>query len=178
MKLVVGLGNPGKEYEKTMHNLGFMFLKYLEEKYSFKIETNSNKFNALTGEIFINNEKVIFAKPQTYMNLSGQSVQSISNFYKIDTKDIIIIFDDFDIPFGEVRYKQNGSGGTHNGVKNIVQMLGSKDFPRIKIGIGGLKHEKQQLLDFVLQKFSKEQLDELNTIFDKAYEKLVLFLDN
>ena len=175
MKLVVGLGNPGKEYENTRHNLGFMFLDYLIEKYNFKIETS--KFNAKIGEIYINNEKIIFAKPQTFMNLSGNSVQKIKEFYKLDTEDILVIFDDLDIPFGEVRYKLNGSGGTHNGMKNIVQMLNSKNFPRLKIGIGGIKHEKQELINFVLEKFNKSQMEELNLIFDKAYEKFLLFLD-
>lgn len=176
MKLVVGLGNPGKEYENTRHNLGFMFLDYLEEKYNFKISTK--KFNSLIAEIYINNQKVIFAKPQTYMNLSGQAVEKIKSFYKIENENIMVIFDDLDIPFGQIRYKQNGSGGTHNGVKNIVQMLNTKNFPRIKIGIGGIKHEKQDLKDFVLEKFNKEQLQELNSIFDIAYEKFVFFLDN
>lgn len=176
MKMIVGLGNPGKEYENTRHNLGFMFLEYLENKYNFKISTK--KFNSLIGEIFLNNEKIVFVKPQTYMNLSGQAVQKVKEFYKIDFKDIIVIFDDLDIPFGEVRYKQNGSGGTHNGMKNIVQMIDTKEFPRIKIGIGNIKHENQDLKDFVLEKFSKSQKEELNNIFEKAYQKLLLFLDN
>ena len=112
------------------------------------------------------------------MNLSGIAVQQAKEFYKIDSKDLIVIFDDLDIPFGEVKYKQNGSGGTHNGMKNIVQMINTKEFPRIKIGIGNIKHEKQDLKDFVLEKFNKSQKDELSDIFEKAYEKLLLFLDN
>jgi len=174
--MIVGLGNPGKEYENTRHNLGFMFLDYLEEKYNFKISVK--KFNSLISEIYLNNEKIIFVKPQTYMNLSGQAVQRVKEFYKIESKDILVIFDDLDIPFGEVRYKQNGSGGTHNGMKNIVQMIGTKEFPRIKIGIGNIKHEKQDLKDFVLEKFNKSQKEEIDNIFEKAYEKLLLFLDN
>ena len=153
-----------------------MFLDLLEEKYNFKI--NTKKFNALVGEIFLNNEKIIFIKPQTYMNLSGHTVQKAKEFYKIDSKDIVVVFDDLDIPFGEVKYKQNGSGGTHNGMKNIVQMIGTKEFPRIKIGIGNIKHEQQDLKDFVLEKFNKAQKDELDIVFEKAYEKLLLFLDN
>ena len=176
MKMIVGLGNPGKEYNDTRHNLGFMFLDYLEEKYNFKIATK--KFNALVGEMFLNNEKIVFLKPQTYMNLSGQAVLKAKEFYKLDSKNIIVVFDDLDIPFGEVRYKQNGSGGTHNGMKNIVQMLNTKEFQRIKIGIGNIKHEKQNLKDFVLEKFNKSQKEEINDIFEKAYEKLLLFLDN
>jgi len=108
----------------------------------------------------------------------GNAVQQVKEFYKIDSKDLIVIFDDLDIPFGEVKYKQNGSGGTHNGMKNIVQMINTKEFPRIKIGIGNIKHEKQDLKDFVLEKFNKSQKDEINDIFEKAYEKLLLFLDN
>lgn len=176
MKLVVGLGNPGKEFEFTRHNLGFMFLDYLQEIYHFDI--SSKKFEAMIGQIYINNEKIIFAKPQTYMNLSGNSVQKLLNFYKLEPKDLIVIFDDLDIPFGEVRYKQNGSGGTHNGMRNIVQMIGSKDFSRIKIGIGGIKHQNQDLKDFVLEKFNSSQREELKEIFKLAYEKFIIFLDN
>lgn len=175
MKIVVGLGNPGKEYEKTRHNLGFMFLDYLTQKYNFKIETK--KFDSYIGEIYLNNEKVVFVKPLTYMNLSGHAVRKVKDFYKVEDKDILICFDDLDIPFGEVRYKESGSGGSHNGMKNIVQMLDSKNMPRLRIGIGNIKHENQDLADFVLEKFNKEQLEKIETIFDKAYEKFNLFID-
>lgn len=175
MKIVVGLGNPGKEYEKTRHNMGYMFLDYLQEKYNFSI--NTKKFDSNIGEIYINNEKVIFVKPLTYMNLSGNAVSKVKTFYKVENKDILIVFDDLDIPFGEVRYKENGSGGSHNGMKNVVQMLNSKDMPRLRIGIGNIKHEKQDLVDFVLEKFTKEQMEQFEDIFDKAYEKFKLFVD-
>ena len=112
------------------------------------------------------------------MNLSGHAVEKIKKWYKVDNEDILIVFDDIDIPFGQIRFKLSGSGGTHNGMKNVVQMLNSKDIPRIKIGIGGIKHEKQDLVDFVLEKFSKKQIGELDTVFDEAYEKLINFLDN
>lgn len=176
MKLIVGLGNPGKEYENTKHNVGFLFLEYLEKKHNFKITTK--KFNSLITEVYLNNNKIIIAKPQTYMNLSGQTVAKIREYYKIENKDIIVIFDDLDIPFGEIRYKEKGSGGTHNGMKNIVQCLNTKDFPRIKIGIGGIKPERQDLKDFVLSNFTSRQKEELETQFEKAYEKLLLFIDN
>lgn len=177
MKIIVGLGNIGKEYENTRHNVGWMFLDYLEEKLGFKIGEKNKNLDCFIAQIYINNEKVIFAKPTTYMNLSGHAVQKLKNWYKVDNKDILIIFDDIDIPFGQTRYKINGSGGTHNGMKNVVQMLNSKDIARIKIGIGGIKHDKQDLISFVLEKFTKTQIAELQCIFDDAYEKLNIFLD-
>lgn len=175
MKIVVGLGNPGKEYEKTRHNMGYMFLDYLQEKYNFTI--NTKKFDSYIGEVYLNNEKVIFVKPLTYMNLSGNAVSKAKTFYKVEDKDILIVFDDLDIPFGEVKYKENGSGGSHNGMKNIVQMLNSKNMPRLRIGIGKLKNEKQDLADFVLERFTKEQMEQFADIFDKAYEKFKIFID-
>ena len=177
MKIVIGLGNIGKEYENTRHNVAWMFLDYLQEKLDFKISEKNKNLDAFVSQIYINNEKVVFAKPTTYMNLSGHAVQKLKNWYKVEDKDILVIFDDIDIPFGETRYKLNGSGGTHNGMKNVVQMLNTKDIARIKIGIGGIKHEKQDLVSFVLQKFTKEQITELNSVFDDAYEKLKIFLD-
>ncbi|MDO4283346.1 MAG: aminoacyl-tRNA hydrolase [Clostridia bacterium] len=175
MKIVVGLGNPDEKYSKTRHNTGWMFLDYLSEKYDFEIQKKT--LNSLIAEVNINNEKVVFVKPLTYMNLSGNAVQKVKNWYKVENKDILVVFDDIDIPFGDVRYKLNGSGGTHNGMKNIVQMLNAKDFPRIKIGIGGMKHEKQDLVDFVLQKYTKRELNELESkIFVDAEEKLYMFL--
>lgn len=174
MKLIVGLGNPGKEYEKTKHNLGFLFLEYLEKKYSFKIQKKA--FDALTLETEMYGEKVLFLKPQTFMNLSGNSVVKAKNFYKINSKDIIVIFDDIDIPFETIKYKTTGSGGTHNGMKNIVEGIGTKEFSRIKIGLGGLKHENQDLKDFVLQRFNKEQLDKLENVFCEAEQRLKEFI--
>ena len=173
--IVVGLGNPGKEYEKTTHHIGWMFLEFLQEKYQFTIQKKA--LDSMIGETVLFDQKIVFAKPLTYMNLSGNAVQKLKKWYKVEDKDIIIIFDDIDIPFGETRYKLNGSGGTHNGMKNIVQMLNSKNMPRIKIGLGGLKHEKQDLVSFVLQKFPKSELSKLeNDIFPEAEEKLKIFL--
>ena len=176
MKIIVGLGNPGKDYEKTRHNVGWMFLDYLAKIYDQKID--KKKLDCYLTELNIDGEKVILAKPLTYMNLSGLAVLKLKKWYKVDNKDIIIIFDDIDIPFGECRYKLNGSGGTHNGMKNIVQMLSTKNIARIKIGIGGIKHPNQDLVDFVLQKFTTSQLQELDKVFEEAYEKLQKFLDN
>lgn len=178
MKIIVGLGNVGKEYENTRHNVAWMFLEYLEEKLNFKITDKNKNLDCFVSQIYINNEKVIFAKPTTYMNLSGHALIKLKNWYKVENKDILVIFDDIDIPFGETRFKINGSGGTHNGMKNVVQMLNSKDIARIKIGIGGIKHEKQDLINFVLEKFTKNQISQLEPVFDEAYEKLMNFLDN
>lgn len=177
MKLIVGLGNPGKEYDNTRHNIGWMFLDYLASTLDVSITKNSN--DALIGETKINNEKIIFAKPMTYMNLSGNAVSKLKKWYKLENEDILIIYDDIDIPFGTIRYRTKGSGGTHNGMKNIVQMLSTQDISRIRIGLGGLKHEKQNMVDFVLQKFKKEEVEKLNLeIFPEAELKLKEFLDN
>ena len=176
MKMIVGLGNPGREYEKTRHNVGFMFLEYLENKYNFCVEKKS--LDSKICETMLFNEKVVIVKPQTFMNLSGNAVVKLKNWYKIENNDIIIIFDDIDILFGEVRYKIKGSGGTHNGMKNIVQMLNTQEIPRIRIGIGGARHENEDLCNFVLSKFSKNELERLSSeIFLNAEEKLKEFLD-
>jgi len=131
MKIVIGLGNPGIGYERTRHNFGFMFLEYLEAKYKFKID--KKKLDSQIGECNINGEKVIFVKPMTFMNLSGEAVQKVKHWYKAEDNDIIVIFDDIDIEFGDLRYKANGSGGSHNGMKNIIQMLSTENIARIKL---------------------------------------------
>lgn len=175
MKIVIGLGNPGIEYEKTRHNFGFMFLEYLEEKYNFKIE--KKKLNSLIGECTINNEKVIFVKPMTYMNLSGNAVVKIKQWFKVENKDILIVFDDIDIKFGEVRFRSSGSAGSHNGMKSVVQMLSTENIARIKLGVGEVKHPNQDLADFVLHRFSKEEEEKLFDILSETEKKLLEFLD-
>ena len=174
MKMIVGLGNPGKDYEKTKHNLGFLFLEYLEEKYNLKI--NKKAFDSLILETSFEGQKVVFVKPQTYMNLSGIAVHKVKQFYKIKDEDIIVIYDDIDIPFETIRYRNKGSAGSHNGMKNIIENIKTENFSRIRIGLGGLKHENQDLKDFVLQRFSKEQLEKLNNVFENVEEKLNEFL--
>ena len=152
MKLVVGLGNPGLKYLKNLHNLGFMAVELLAEKHG--VSFNKKGFKGIYGEKNIAGEKVIFLKPQTYMNLSGESVQELSTFYKIPTKDILVMYDDLDIAIGFVRIRANGSAGTHNGMRNIVQMLGATDFPRVRIGI---KPETDyKIIDYVLSDIRKD----------------------
>lgn len=176
MKLIIGLGNIGKEYENTRHNIGWLYLDYLSKKYNFEFNKEKH-YSMITDYVNINDSKVIFAKPTTYMNLSGKAVLALMNWYKIDVEDILIIYDDIDIMFGEVRYKKNSSAGTHNGMKNIVQTISTNNIPRIKLGIGGIKYKEQPLCDFVLSRFSKEENDKLLDIFSAADEKFNDFLD-
>ena len=175
MYLIVGLGNPGKQYDMTRHNIGFHTIDYIADKYGAKL--TKLKFKAVYGEATISGEKVYLVKPQTYMNLSGDAVIKLKNWYKVDNNDILVIYDDFDIPFESVRYRDSGSAGTHNGMKDIVNKLATKDIPRLRIGTGGLKKENQEVISFVLSKFSKDELDELNNVFEKAYLKFKEFLD-
>lgn len=175
MKIVVGLGNPGKEYENTKHNLGFMFIDYITQKYSLNGFKKFKSSEIL--ETSLNNEKVVLIKPQTFMNLSGKSVLEVKNWYKVQDSDIIIIYDDFDILFGTVRFREKGTPGTHNGMRNISSVLSTNDIARIRIGTGGIKKENEELISFVLSKFSKVQLQELDNVFELADEKLKEFLD-
>ncbi len=138
MYLIVGLGNPEKEYSNTRHNMGFDTVNEIALKNG--IEINRNKYNSLYGQGSIKNEKVILVKPQTYMNLSGIAVKKFADFYKIEKDKIIIIHDDIDIEAGTIKIRKTGGAGTHNGMKSIVQELGSKDFPRIRIGIRNSKN--------------------------------------
>ncbi len=153
MKLIVGLGNPGKEYSGTRHNVGFAVIDELSSEYS--IGVNKGKFKGVYGEGRINNERVILLKPLTYMNLSGESVKAISDFYKIPVEDIIIIYDDISLPVGGLRIREKGSAGGHNGIKSIIAHLKTDEFPRIKVGVGS-KPEGGDLVNHVLGHFSKE----------------------
>ena len=169
MKLIVGLGNPGKEYENTRHNIGFMVL----DDYLGNVKW-SNKFNALYYESFISTEKVIFVKPLTYMNNSGNAVGEFVRYYNIDMKDILIIQDDLDEEIGLYKLKVNSSSGGHNGIKSIISSLGTQSFPRLKVGIGSVK--KDEVIDYVLGKFSKKEMEILNnelSTFRKIIESFV-----
>lgn len=150
MKLIVGLGNPGKEYERTRHNMGFMILDYFASLNGATI--SKSKFNGLYEEIMVNGEKVILLKPQSYMNLSGEVVLKFVNYFKIDISDILIISDDLDMPFLKVRLRLSGSCGGHNGLRNIETCLGTKEYKRLKIGISNDKDVDTK--DYVLGKLS------------------------
>lgn len=180
MKLIVGLGNPGKEYEDTRHNVGFMCVDFLREHLQFEDFKLQKKFKALVCEGSLNEEKLILAKPQTFMNLSGEAVQSLVNFYHCNPQDLWVIYDDVDLKLGEIRIRQEGSLGTHNGMKSVVSLLGFSNFPRIRIGIesrGESAPGKQDISSFVLHPFSKEEGHLVQESVQKASDALVLALD-
>ena len=161
MKLIVGLGNPGVEYLNTRHNIGFYFI----EAYTISLDLNwKEKFNGMYIKTKIHDEDVIFLKPLTYMNLSGECVKKYVDYYKISPEDILVIHDDLDMENFRVKLKKNGSSGGHNGIKNIINCLGTENFKRLKIGIG--KNVQYDTIDYVLSKFSKEELAELKKIED------------
>lgn len=160
MKLVVGLGNPGKEYENTRHNIGFMVLDHFLGNVSYK-----EKNNALLFEKTINGEKVIFLKPLTYMNESGNAVRYFMDYYKIDIENLLIIYDDMDFEVGTLKLKSSGSSGGHNGIKSIINHINTDKFNRLRVGISRSVYDK---VNYVLGKFSKEDLEKLNVLFDKV----------
>lgn len=157
MYIIAGLGNPGSKYENTRHNMGFKAIDAMASE--FGIDVNRAKFKGLIGEGRIGSEKVILLKPQTYMNLSGQSVREIMNFYKIPEENLIVIYDDFDLPIGSIRVRKSGGPGTHNGMKSVVQELGSRKFPRVRVGIGS---SDGSTIQFVIGKVGKDEQQILN----------------
>jgi len=181
MKLIVGLGNPGKKYENTRHNIGFDFIDFYLD-YSSIHGKWKNLFVGKYMEVFINNEKVIFLKPQTFMNLSGECVENFFRYLHLDIKDIMIISDDLDLNIGNFKLKNRGSAGGHNGLKSIEKALGSSNYKRLKIGIS--KNKENDVIDYVLGKFSNDELtilkeefiilnDVLNDFFIMDFESLM-----
>lgn len=168
--MVIGLGNPGKEYEKTRHNIGFMALDFIAKKNS--AEFDCKKFKSLITSIRCENKKILLVKPQTYMNLSGEAVAEVSKFFKVTPEKIILIFDDVSLACGKIRIRKKGSHGGHNGVRNIIDLCGTDKFPRIKIGVGGKPNEHWELADWVLSKFSLEDMSVLEKSMEKIYESL------
>lgn len=173
MFLIVGLGNPGKEYEKTYHNLGFLALDYFCLQNN--IEIKKAKDNALIFEGKINNKKVILAKPQTYMNLSGTSVVRLAKRFDIKPENVLIIYDDIDLEKGQVRYRQSGSGGTHNGMKNVIQQLSTNNVPRIRIGAGKDDENIKDVADYVLS--SIKNVDNYVSAFEKVKNLIDEFIE-
>lgn len=172
MKLIVGLGNPGKEYEKTRHNAGFLAIDELAK--DLKVEINMKKFNALIGVYQLGQEKVILMKPQTYMNASGEAVIQCMNFYKIESKDLIVAHDDLDLPVGKIRLREKGSAGGQKGMANIIQHTKTQEIKRIRIGIG--QDRLIPVVDYVLGKTKKEDLPLYEESIKKAAEALKLSL--
>ncbi len=169
MYIVVGLGNPGKQYDKTRHNIGFDVIDKLA--YENNISVTKIKHKALIGEGRIGNEKVLLVKPQTYMNLSGETLIDMYNFYKLDIENIIVVYDDIDLEVGKLRIRKKGSGGTHNGMRSIIKCLGSNEFPRVRFGVSKPQNG-QDLADFVLGKFRKEENDDVQNGIEKSVKAI------
>ena len=174
MFLIAGLGNPDKKYEKTRHNIGFDTVDALAEKYNISITEKKHK--ALCGSGVIEGVKVILAKPQTYMNLSGDSVRELVDYYKVDAEEeVLVIYDDISLDVGQLRIRKKGSAGGHNGIKNIIAHLGTQVFPRIKVGVGE-KPKNYDLADYVLGHFSKAERAQMEEGYDRATEAVRLIL--
>lgn len=165
MKLIVGLGNPGREYELTRHNIGFMAIDELAKRWN--ISLNEQKFKGVFGAGFVNGEKVILLKPLTYMNLSGESIRPLMDYYKIDVEDFVVMYDDLDIPVGKLRLRMKGSAGGHNGVKSTISHLGTQEFQRIRMGIDRPKNG-MKVVDYVLGRFTSEEIPDVNHSIEKA----------
>lgn len=176
MYLIVGLGNPECDYSKTRHNMGFNVINRLSDKY--EIDVNNKKFKALFGKGIIEGEKVILVKPQTYMNLSGESVLEFKNFFKIEENKLLVIYDDFDTEPGKIRIRKFGSAGTHNGMKSIVNILKTEKFPRIRIGIGRPKDEKLDIITYVIGYVSEEDMKILDEGVIKGAEAISDIIKN
>lgn len=174
MKLLVGLGNIGAKYEKTRHNIGFEVIDALAEKYGLDPWKSEKKFFGSIRRGQIGREKILFLKPETYMNLSGKAVSAVTSFYKLRPSDMWVFFDDVDLEFGTIRFREKGSSGGHNGIKSLIQGIGSDQFPRIKIGIANSDREKIPTDRFVLQKFSSEEKKQLPVIIDETIQKFLI----
>ncbi|MBR3867768.1 MAG: aminoacyl-tRNA hydrolase [Clostridia bacterium] len=172
--IIAGLGNPGKEYELSRHNAGFLCLDILSNRENFK--TDRIKFKSVCADTMINGHRCLIMRPQTYMNNSGEAIREAASFYKIPPERCIVIFDDIDISLGALRVKRKGSAGTHNGVKSIIYHLNSDNFPRIKIGVGSKPHPDYDLKDYVLGTFSKQEQTVLKNTMEKACDAINLIV--
>lgn len=178
MKLIVGLGNPGKKYENTRHNFGFMLADELARAKGFDF-TSSLKFQGEFAELRDKvHDKIFFLKPTTFMNLSGEAVLPVMQFYKIAPEDVLVIHDDLDLPLGSMRLARKGSPGGHNGLKSIIQNLGTQEFCRLRLGIGRPKFVGQEVVDFVLQKFSKDERPLVDEVLADSCKAITTFLEH
>lgn len=173
MYLIVGLGNPGKDYEETRHNVGFDILDLVSQKYN--IHMSRIKFKGMYGEGKIGNEKVVLLKPVTFMNLSGESVKEVCDFYKIPNEKVIVIYDDISLDVGRIRIRKSGSAGGHNGIKNIIFNLSTDVFPRVKVGVGAPRGD---LISHVLGKFSNNDRVELEKVFNSVADAINCIIIN
>lgn len=173
--LLVGLGNPGSKYESTRHNMGFLAVDGLARRKGFRF--NKLRFRAWTAEWMVNGEKVLVMKPQTYMNLSGESVGEAARFYKVPADHVLVISDDVSLPVGKLRIRKSGSAGGHNGLKNIIQHLGTDVFPRIKVGVGMPDHPDHEMIDWVIGKPQGEEAKTLRAALDRAADAALSVID-
>ncbi|MBQ3504676.1 MAG: aminoacyl-tRNA hydrolase [Oscillospiraceae bacterium] len=174
--LIVGLGNPGKDYERTRHNCGFRAVDLLAEHLGCRID--KGKFQGLYAQTTYDGKKLMLLKPQTYMNLSGRSVLQLSAYFSIPPQRIIVLFDDISLPPGRLRIRADGSAGGHNGIKSIIAELGSQEFPRVKIGVGGKAHPEQDLADHVLSTFSAQEEKALTVALKNAADAALAIIDH
>ena len=172
MKLIVGLGNPGSEYERTRHNVGWQVVEAFARK--FRIDVTRHEKNALTGTGRVAGGSVMVAKPLTYMNLSGDAVRLLVNAYLESPQEMIVVYDDIDLPLGRLRIRPNGSSGTHNGMRSIIAELQTENFPRLRVGIGS--NEQGRLRDYVLDEFTAEEQPVVDKAVERAVDALVLFV--
>lgn len=173
MLVIAGLGNPGRKYENTKHNMGFLVLEAFAEKNDIRIRKIKHK--ALVGEGIVAGKKVLLVKPQTYMNLSGESLREVVQYYDIEPEELMVVYDDVDIPMGTIRLRKKGSAGTHNGMRSIIYQLQFDDFPRLRMGIGAEK--KGDMVDFVLTGFSKEEAEKIRESIATAVSALECWID-
>lgn len=173
MKLIVGLGNPGKDYENTRHNVGFMVMDRLSDVLNVSISTS--KFKGEYVKFKYHGEDVILLKPMTYMNNSGESVIQVMNYFKIDVADLLVVYDDMDMPTGKLRLRESGSAGGHNGIKSLIAHVGTQSFKRIRVGID--KHPRIKVVDYVLGHFSKEEHPLIDEGVENAVKAIQMYLD-
>lgn len=176
MKCLVGLGNPGPQYVLNRHNIGFMLIDAIcQELGDGRYRT---EHRALTSRVEWQGEKLLLVKPQTYMNLSGESVRLLIDFYNISLSDILVIHDEIDIPFGEIRFHKNRGAGGHNGIKSLHQHLATEDYARLKLGVGRPSHPGQSVADYVLQNFSKAEMEQMAQFLETALDAIEVFLQD
>lgn len=173
MKVIIGLGNPGKKYARTRHNVGFDVVEILSERN--RIPLDRIRLKCLLGEGRLGTERVVLAQPQTFMNLSGEAVVQLVNWYKVEPQDVLVIYDDVDLPLGHVRIRKNGSAGTHNGMKSVIGLWGESGFPRIRVGVGG-KPQGWDLADYVLSHYPKEEQEAIFEAYTNAAEAAEVFV--
>ncbi|MDE5966197.1 MAG: aminoacyl-tRNA hydrolase [Lachnospiraceae bacterium] len=173
MKIIVGLGNPTAQYHGTRHNVGFSVISELSEQYN--IDMSGRKHKAVFGKGIISGERVILAMPQTYMNLSGESVRELLDYYKVSPEDMIVVYDDINLAVGRLRIRKKGSAGGHNGMKNIIKHLGTEQFPRVRVGVGE-KPRQMDLADYVLSRFDKTELEAIRQGCTDACHAISLIL--